>query len=61
MAHKQEDADLEGLMKKMELENQEVVDIVAEALEKGNSVEAAANTVVETCLAHAASGCFGDV
>lgn len=44
-----------------ELENQEVVDIVAEALEKGNSVEAAANTVVETCLAHAASGCFGDV
>ena len=39
-----------------ELENQTVVDIVAESLKRGNSVEEAANTVVEACLAHAASG-----
>ncbi|KAK8821720.1 protein phosphatase 2C [Blastocystis sp. ATCC 50177/Nand II] len=37
-----------------ELENQTVVDIVAESLKRGNSVEEAANTVVEACLAHAA-------
>lgn len=38
-----------------ELDNQDVVDIVSESLMKGNSVESAANTVVEACLAHAAS------
>ena len=38
-----------------ELDNQMVVDIVSEVLKKGNSVEVAANTVVESCLAHAAS------
>lgn len=38
-----------------ELENQDVVDIVSESLSKGNSIESAANTVVEACLAHAAS------
>ena len=31
-------------------------DIRAESLKRGNSVEEAANTVVEACLAHAASG-----
>ena len=38
-----------------ELENQTVVDIVSESLMRGSSVEQAANTVVEACLAHAAS------
>ena len=38
-----------------ELDNQMVVDIVSEVLKKGNSVEVAANTVVESCLSHAAS------
>lgn len=39
-----------------ELENQAVVDIVDEVLRRGSSVEVAANTVIEACLAHAASG-----
>ena len=39
----------------IQVENQTVVDIVAESLRRGNSVEEAANTVVEACLAHAAS------
>lgn len=38
-----------------ELDNQDVIDIVSESLRKGNSVESAANTVVEACLSHAAS------
>ena len=38
-----------------ELNNQDVVDIVSESLHKGNTIESAANTVVEACLAHAAS------
>ena len=37
-----------------ELDNQDVIDIVSESLRKGNSVENAANTVVEACLSHAA-------
>ena len=42
-----------------ELDNQDIVDIVSESLQKGNSIDSAANTVVEACLAHAASkGCF---
>ena len=37
-----------------ELDNQDVIDIVSASLRKGNSVENAANTVVEACLSHAA-------
>lgn len=43
-----------------ELENQAVVDIVDEVLRRGSSVEVAANTVIEACLAHAASGQDGE-
>lgn len=39
-----------------ELENEAVVNIVNEALNRGHSMESAANLVVEACLAHAASG-----
>ena len=38
-----------------ELENDVVVNIVNEALNRGHSMESAANLVVEACLAHAAS------
>ena len=38
-----------------ELDNEVVVEIVEEAILKGHSMESAANLVVETCLAHAAS------
>lgn len=44
-----------------ELENQAVVDIVAEVLKRGSSVEVAANTVIEACLTHAASRGGGEV
>ena len=43
-----------------ELDNQAVVDIVAEVLRRGNSAEAAANTVIAACLKHAAGGGDGE-